>query len=271
MAQLRRWEDRCEDGRAEILTVIAEDDTDEGRRRIPLEVEVEIFEEAVAGESYYVPGDPSLGLDDPEHDPCGCHVYRRDPMRLVARYNGYCGAYGLGMVMAHFAERYNDALVDVDMTGGYGGPTLTALDQYRSARHSDGYRNINRDLVVDAGDKWRTKLGFVWNEANKAGAIEAVRAALHEDSVRVPSRAVVECLKQAVMDNKQRLAKPAGVHYEDFCNLGRALQVIRPTRTFADMRAPEIQAEDKLAAALKGYRPDYGVRRPGRASLKWRR
>ena len=252
--QLRRWERECEDPKLERYEIIGEEDTEEGRIRIPFAVDVEIYEEAVAGERYFAPCDPSLGVDDEQHDPCGLHVYARDPFRLVARYNGYCGAYGLGTLAAMLGERYNNALVDPDMTGGYGGPTLTALAQYRSKRHPNGYGWINQDRVQDRNGEWRTTLGFSWNEDNKAEAIEQIRNALRMDSVRVRSRAVVECLKQAVMDPKQRLVKPAGVHYEDLCNLGRALQVVHPHVPVRETKSPGQKAEEIFDRAL-GIKP----------------
>lgn len=268
MEQLRRWERECEEPKIEAIEIIGEEDTEDGRLRIPFVVDVEIYEKARFDERYYISADPSLGVDDEAHDPCGLHVYGRDPFRLMARYNGYCGAYGLGTLAAMLGERYNHALVDPDMTGGYGGPTLTALDQFVSKRHPDGYHAINKDRVQEKSGAWRSTLGFTWNEDNKAEAIEQIRNALRLDSVRVRSRGVVECLKQAVMDDRQRLVKPAGVHYEDLCNLGRAIQVVRPHMVAKTYKTPEQTAEEIFDRAL-GIRPSRAAQRR-KPALKWR-
>lgn len=268
LEQVRRWEQRCEEPKLEQVEIVGEEDTPEGRVRVRFGVEVEVWEKARPFERYYISSDPSLGVDDEEHDPCGLHVYARDPMRLVARYNGYCGAYGLGTLAAMLGEHYNGALVDVDMTGGYGGPTLTALAQYRSRKHPNGYHAINQDRVQERSGEWRTTLGFTWNEDNKAEATEQIKHALRMDSVRIPSLGVLECLKQAVMDNRQRLIKPAGVHYEDYCNLGRALQVLKPHVPARDLRTPQVRAEERFERML-GITPRRSVR-PKRPSLKWR-
>lgn len=250
ISQIRRMEELCREPERELLTIVAEEPTESGMQPVGLTVEVEIFEPERRGAKYYVPGDPSLGVDDPEHDPCGVHVYaypdERGPMRLVARYNGYVGAYGTGSIMAHLGERYGDALVDPDVTGGYGGPTLSALAAYRSHGHPNGYRNVNHDALPAKHGEYRTTLGFTMNPTNKAEMIEQIRNALRMGVVLIPSAAVLECLKNAVMDPVGRLVKPSGVKYEDLVLLGRALKVVHPHIPKAEIRNPAILAERKF-------------------------
>ena len=123
--------------------------------------------------------------------------------------------------------------------------------------------------MQEKNGEWRATLGFTWNEDNKAEAIEQIKHALRMDSVRVRSRGVIECLKQAVMDGRQRLVKPDGVHYEDLCNLGRALQVVHPHVIEKTYKTPEQTAEEIFDRAL-GIRPARRAH-PRKPTLKWRR
>ena len=235
-------------------------------------VRVEIHGNAKPGEPCYMPGDPSLGVDDPEHDPCGCHVYGTDPFRLLARYNGFSGAYGLGMIMGWMGERYNDALADPDMTGGYGGPTLTALREYRSEKHQFGYGNINRDTKSDGpAVRTRSTLGYTINQTNKAAMIEGVRMCLQHDSCIMPSRAIIDCLKSSIMDKLGRLLKPKGIHYEDLINFGRAINVVQPHWTDQDQRSREMQLDEFIDRELHGGMLPRSRRRVVVPKLRWRR
>lgn len=228
-AQLGHWLSRARDPLSEEnVEVYAEAYVDGGLKKVSSMGQLFVWEEPVRGADYVVTADPSIGVPDGEHDPCGAHVYRivdggKD--KMVGRYNGFLGAYGLAWLCCTVAEEYNDALVDPDMTGGYGQAFLTGCNEYRSARYPDGYPHISRDRVEDRpGSKWKQPYGYIQTHGGKADMIERVRVALIKDSVDVPSAATVRCLMSAVIDANQRLIKPRGVHYEDFVCLGRFLQ-----------------------------------------------
>lgn len=207
-------------------------------------VDVEIWETPRDDHVYYAFGDPSLGIDDPDHDPLGMHVHDMTEPALVARYNGFVGGYGLGALLAWTAEWYNDAVVWPDVTGGYAGPVLTALKQYRSERHPAGYHILGRDRRSSKDDP-EAKVGFSMTADNKAEALEAIRVWLRRqqqgvESFICPSRAVIQCLTRAVVDKHNRLVKPGSVRYEDAVLLGYGLRLLQQYgRQFAPVRPPE--------------------------------
>lgn len=228
---MREMKTHTRDPEDREYTVMAEPDAQNPQGLELMKLPVFEWWPAERDERYYVICDPSLGVDDPEHDPCGLLVVARRRPRVVARYNGFHGADPLGALAAILAEKYNDALVDVDMTGGYGTPTLSALKRYRSAKYRSGYPNINRSQQVDKGGKFRTVLGWTIDGDGKAEIIEAVRLELQKAKAGlmhcyIPSIGVVKCLQEAVMDKNGKLLKPRGVHYEDLICLGRALALL---------------------------------------------
>lgn len=236
---LERWLANCRDPiREELLMLPSEIETDTGLKIESAYGTVYIWEDAIPGEKYYVPGDSSLGIDDGEanpknneHDGLECQVIRRgwrsEKPGQAARYAGYCGGYALGHLMAILGERYNDAVVDPDTTGGYGQSVLRGLADYRSAKYPNGYPHINRDRGIDrSGRPFSKRLGFVVSPGNKADLIECVRHALLTDGIEVPSAETVKCLMEAIMDVKGRLVKQRGIKYEPFHCLARGYQLV---------------------------------------------
>lgn len=185
---------------------------------------VYIWEDAIAHAQYWVIGDSALGVPDGKHDKLGAHVYRLYPGRpaLVARYNGYLGGMGLGWLMATLGERYNDALVDFDATGGYGASVTSGLSRYRSEKYEHGYQHIARDMSeTKLFAEFDPRYGFTSNHASNAHMLSQLRVLMDSDVVDFWSAAVVKCFREAVVDDYGRLFKPPGVRYEDLTCSGR--------------------------------------------------
>lgn len=226
----KRWVQRCKPPMVETVVVQAEEDTEDGRHKVPVKVEVETWWEVEKDERYILVADPSAGIKDKRHDPGGLLVVSRANPRVIARYNGYVGPYGLGSLAGLLAKRYNRAQVDVDMTGGYGGPFLTALSDCR-------YGNIRRDVDPDKPGQMQARLGFRISSSNRGEIVGSIQQAILEDDILIRSRDVIDCLMNVVVDETGRPAGSKarrGRFDEDMICLGRALYLLsitpRPTK-----------------------------------------
>lgn len=253
-AQLERWLKRCRDPILEEWEVLREVTTPQGVARIEELVDVEIFAEYDPTETYLAVIDPSKGIEDLLHDPGGIHVYGMRRFHLAVRYNGYIGSYGLGILGAELAKRYGRALVDIDVTGGYGDATLTAL---RDA----GYGNIAHDTIPVAHGKARTTLGFTINANTRAQFTSAIQEALVAAAAghgyaTVLSQDVVRNLMDLTMDKNGKPITAPGRHDEDFVLLGRALwRLLRMGVPAPRTRKQETPRE----AGMKRYREEIGL------------
>jgi len=217
---LQRWMAKTADpgSRPDVL-IEAEQETDSGRVITKIQVRYDCWEPPEAGEQYLVICDPSLGIRDALHDPAAIHVYSRRNPRLVARYNDYLPGFALGNLAGFLAHKYNRALVDVDVTGGYGEPVLNALARMR-------YMNVNSDDYADKPGSLSKRLGFRITAANRSEMIGAIQRALLEDSIRVWSEDVVRCLMDVSIDPAGKVLAAPGKHDEDLICLGRAAHLL---------------------------------------------
>jgi hypothetical protein len=216
------WVPRCRaPEKTEIITVLGERDTEDGRIVTAVRVELLTWWGYEEDEKYFVLLDPSAGIKDKDHDPAALHVYARRKPRLVALYNGYVGAYGLGSLAAKVGARYGKALVDVEMGGGYGGPVLTALN-------AASYRHVAKDVDVDKpGVAPNLRLGFRVSHSNRGEILGSIEQAVLEDSIVIPSYDVVSCLLNVVVDEHDKVKAAPGRHDEHMILLGRALYLMQ--------------------------------------------
>lgn len=190
-------------------------------------VNVELYYPREPDESYWGLGDPSTGISDAKHDPAGIHVYSRRRPRLVARYEGYLAAWGMGVLLGKLGRYYNNATLDVETNGGYGRGSLRALkDRAR-------YTNINfRDLEEEPG-KFRTVLGWHTSLAMRGQFIAGIQQWLEERSEPlVRSAAVLSCLRNITVDQTGKYLAAEGRHDEDMILLGRALVLFQTRPDF---------------------------------------
>jgi hypothetical protein len=253
---LDRWQTRCRDGRTDRVIIQTETDGHDGRLMETIVVPCEVWHDAEPGEKYLLIADPASGTKSKHHDPAGLILVARKRPRLVARYNGYLSPYGLGNLASILAQRYNKALVDVDMTGGYGGPFLSGLGRYL---------NINRDTDPDKPGYVNPRLGFRITASNRGEIIGAIQQALAEDGIIIESSDVISTLRNVVLTvTKSGMSKyeaRAGKHDEDFIILGRALYLLS-TRPMKERLKP---LSGRLREALGVHAP-----RPVVSRLAWR-
>lgn len=262
--KLELWRKRCRPPKLEQITLSAERRTPDGDVLVPVRCMVEIFAPFDDEETYMGVLDPAtfLRLDHISGlvatdwtregsssrgvpDPCGFHLYARRKPRLVVRFSGYCGAYGLGSLGAIMARRYGNALLDTDLTGGHGKPTVTALTKA-------GYYHLNNwnPDVVHLGQGDRT-LGFSMTGSNRAQMIAAIQQALLDDALLCESEAAVRSLMEVVYvmtpSGKERPEASYGAKDEDMICMGRFLHLHGTTPI---PRRREVSTEEKLTKLL---------------------
>lgn len=243
---LDEMEAACREPHMESWAITREVDGDNGRDKVPHKVKVEVWEKAAQGERYYVPIDPSLGVDDKHHDPGGLHVRRVSDGSLVARYNGYCGAYGLGVLAAALARSYNDAVVDPETTGGWGGPVLTALSDC-------GYGNVAKQRKQVRPGEWETQLGFKTTDQTRPAMFSATQEWLRDwtrgiRECRCPSRGVIQSLRDLILDERNRPVAGPGLHDEDAILWGHGCKLLLRRKPVAP---PVVEPERRVTTLAK--------------------
>lgn len=234
--ELRRWADACESGELTEWKVSREVITAAGKRIVTETVEVESWEDYDAACVYRVIADPSLGIDDEDHDPGMAQVVNMTRGDQVARYRGYLGEYGLGVLCAALSKAYGGARVDPAVTGGYGSALLSGL------RASGCSSVVSHTTPGKAGAVDRTHIGFTENADSRAMFAAALREALQASQqggawLRLRCKADVMELMDLTMDAKGRTVHSAGMHDEAFVTLGRAATLLLPKS--AHHRVPE--------------------------------
>jgi hypothetical protein len=207
----------------------------EGMSKVVARVDLEVWRNH-RGERWYEDLDPSLGINADGFDPCGLHGSEWTTGDLGYRYNGYCGAYGLGRLAAGVGRQYGMALVDPETTGGYGGPCLTAL----SDAH---YGNVSQQPVETRPGEWEPQLGFQTTTATRPAMISAVQEWLRayragHKYARCPSRAVIDALRDFILDAHGKPIAAPGRHDEDVILWAQKLRKLAPGRRVAVVSAP---------------------------------
>lgn len=259
---LERWERNHE--RGDVRPFLVRDDA--GNQRSAL---VQLFSPFDPGDTYLLVADPSRGLGAP-YDPAGIQVWGRRSRALVARYgamkgvigSGYLPAYSLGNLAAQIGHLYGNALVDVEMQGGYGDSVMVALRQA-------GYSNFNRDVAPDRPATVDETYGFATSVATRPQWVAAIQEALDRckggdgDYLRMPSLDVALCLKGIVFDERGKPLAAHGRHDEDMILMGRALHIIldprrRPPPVFGASTGPNRidAAVNESLYGPRGRRPD---------------
>lgn len=257
VSRLQEWQRRpyVVDPETLRVSIRSEQTFDDGRHLIEKVCPVQVWEQPREGFSYLAVLDPSSGVKSKAHDPAAIHVYRWSgrPM-LVARYCDYLEPYGLGYLAGKLGTLYNRALIDVDVTGGYGANSITALSQQR-------YHNIVRDYHEASPGSLTPRLGFVITGVNRSEITTSIVRALEEDSVAIPSADVLSSLLGISVDEKDKwLATPNSArHDEDMICMGRALHLMGTLPT--PRTRPAEPAEERFRRRMGWPRKRKPVRR----------
>lgn len=267
-AVLDEMEAACREPHMESWAITREVDGDKGREKVAHKVQVERWEKASKGERYYIAVDPSLGINDERHDPGGLHVRRVSNGELVARYNGYCGAYGLGVLAAALARDYGDAVVDPETTGGWGGPVLTALTDC-------GYGNVARQRKEVQPGKWETQLGFKTTDQTRPAMFAATQEWLRDwtrgiREAKCPSRGVLQSLRDLILDERNRPVAGPGLHDEDAILWGHGCKLLLRRKPALTPRLEPEGRRTTLAKLLERDREESYPRKSELAVLRLR-
>jgi hypothetical protein len=252
---------KCEPFKIKAFRVMRESDTAEGRTHRDEQIEVEVLEDRDPEETYYIPLDASAGIDDDKHDPCCLHVWSRGTRglpRLVARYNGYIGAYGLGTLAAELARHYNHALVDPETSGGWGAPALSALA-------NSGYGNVAKAKRELRPGEWSVELGFKTSESTRPAMIGAIQEWIRAERDRSPIASirngeVIRCLQDIVLNEKGKPIAAPGLHDEDMILAGQSLRrlavrrriIVETKQSSAWVYVPRIKTLKDFISPSKG-------------------
>jgi hypothetical protein len=255
-ATLARWKARCVEPEVEMLEYQGEIDGGAGRRLEPRMVRLQVVDPPDFLDSYYIPIDPAKGIRDSKHDPDGIHVWSIRHNKLVARVNDYVGAFNAGVIGAILAKRYNNALVDVAMTGGYGEAVLTGL-------RVSGYWNINRQKYWDREQgAWASRLGYVEDEQFRGKIIGAIDRAIQTDSCVITIPDVIDSLIGCVVDENGRIVADTKNHDEDLVLAGAAqLFIGGQSAQVRIAEAPNLDIYEAVARS-QGRRPDAPLPEP---------
>lgn len=241
--KLEMWMKRKREPKVERVTILAERRTIEGDIVVPVTCAVQVFHDPDPEEAYvgvldaasFLRLDPITGIVAKDWtregssargvpDPCGLHIYARRKPKLVARFIGYCGGHGLGSLGAILARRYGNALLDVDLTGGYGEATVRALTD----SHYYYLNNFDRSAANPYGGGG--SLGFKMQARNRAEMVAAIQQALLDDSLICESEEAIKSLQEVTYvmtpSGKERPEASYGAKDEDMICMGRALHLM---------------------------------------------
>lgn len=261
-AELQRWLEACEDGAPVEWRVSRETITPQGKKVVAEVVDVETWEEFDPLCVYRVVADCSLGIDDGEHDPGEVCVWNMTRRTQAARYNGYLGEYGLAVLSAGLARRYGDALIDPDVTGGYGSAFLSGL---REARYERVHLNV---AEVPRGGLEPKHLGFTIGKETRREFVAAINEALlwsenGHPFITIRSREQVAELMDLVLKDEKPVTA-AGRHDESLSTFGRVCSLLSPEKPLQEIRIAESRQsprESGREAILKRMGFDPSVRR----------
>lgn len=282
MEKLDLWMKRRRAPRIEEIIISAERRTPDGDVLVPVRCKVEIFHDFDESETYAGVLDPATflrldlnGLVAPDWakegssargvpDPCGMHIYARRKPKLAMRFVGYSGAHGLGSLGAIMGRRYGNALLDTDLTGGHGTPTVRALT---AARYYQLHRFDPSATNPGGGDN---SLGFNMNATNRAEMVAAIQQALLDDALLCESEEAIKSLMSITYvmtpSGRERPEASYGAKDEDMICMGRFLHLHATT---ALPKARVITPQEKLSR-LFGRRMMIDQKKPQRPSVLWR-
>lgn len=204
-------------------------------------LDLEVWAKPQIGKTYWIVIDPASGTDDGHghHDPLGLLVLERGTGNLVARWNGYASPFSVGVLGAIVARQYNNAVVDVESADRWGVGVFDGL-------HASKYGNRAKELRQLREGEWVEDLGFKNTAQTRPQIIAAVQAWVDARRSGVkygncPSRKVIECLLDCILDEAGKIVGAPGIHDEDLILWGEGL---RRTVKLGGRMIPEIQPKE---------------------------
>jgi hypothetical protein len=229
MDELQRQFERARPGVKELIEVTREVPTTDGKVAVTELVDLEVWEKAKPNCIYKLILDTSMGIDDGRHDPANLNIVNMTEGRQAARYSGFVGELGSGVLAGLLSRRYNDGFVRVGTTGGYGDTCLTGLRLV-------GCRNIDtRDIVGKDGKLQRTMIGYKEDAGTRTAHATALidvfkSARMGAPYYQIQSPDDLAELIDLTFNSKDRVAPQSGLHDEALAVHGEAAMLLAPDR-----------------------------------------
>jgi len=231
-------------------------ESNDGAARDRIILPVEVFSHPKPGASYYFPIDPSAGVDDSRHDPAGMHGREIGSGDLAVRVVGAIPPYSMGVLAASLARQYNNGVVQPEVNDGFG---MTVLTGIRDSR----YGNIGYEMRELTPGQWSKEYGFRTTPKTRPGMMGAIQAWIESwrSGVRYancPSRAIIECLLDCIVDESGKPIAAPGLHDEDLILWGQGLRraVTRSGRHIPDIAPKPKTPDDEIMALVMGHDED---------------
>lgn len=174
-----------------------------------------VYEHPIDGDPYYVVGDPAKGIMDGHHDPDGMHVRNRRTGALAARLVSHIGAWALGNVMADMHFRYNLAVCDPLVTGGYGIATVQAM-------RKRGVGSFTRTRKEVRPGEWTEEIGSTETEKMRDQFVEAIEREILTGKLVCPAAEVIQSMMDCTVDANGKVVSVYKKHLpEDLSCWGR--------------------------------------------------
>jgi hypothetical protein len=183
-------------------------------------VPVEVFAEKKQGSKYYLPMDLASGIDDILHDWAGLLVTEFGSGDLQAQFTAPMEPYRMGILAAGLGRvGYGDAQVQPERNEWSLG-TLQALADAR-------YPNIGHENRALENGEWIREPGFRTDQKTRGAMISAIQAWIEAYRVGAPyarpSKKIVECLLDTILDEKNRPVAGPGSRDELMILWGQSL------------------------------------------------
>ena len=257
-APMDRLLERAVKGRTE--TVILREGNEDHADILPARADIERWLPFNPRHRYLITGDPSRGIDDGDHDPCELQVWDWTEPMLVCRFGmkdgrgGYLDEDSLALLADDLGREYGNALIDCEVTGGFGVQFYVRLRMLRYPNLAHDDRTLRPGVVEQS-------FGWTASPTTNGEIVAALVNGLNGATFQCWSADVVRQWKDVREDASGRpanVSRKARHHREAMICAGRALHWIQ---TKAAVVVPEKVADSGMHAVLRrefGRRIDFG-------------
>lgn len=155
-------------------------------------------------------------------DYCAASVVDRESGAEVASYHARIDPDLYGHDLARIGRLYNDALIAVENTGGYGVATLAVL--YREL----GYGNLYKRRRLDTKDRRESEsLGWDTSESTRPVMLDTLKARMRERPWEFKDEGFISEARTFVVNSAGRPAADSGCHDDRVMARAGALEVWR--------------------------------------------
>ena len=202
-----------------------------------------VWEAPLEGENYLISCDSSEGEE--ERDPQCAYVWKGSEPVIVAEWHGYVDRGELGDILYRLGKVYNDALIAVEVTGGWGNTPVEILRR----RH---YPHIYRRRGENRRGKKKSQLfGFDMNVVTRPLALDDLYQMIKTEEFQPRSANLMrECLT-FILNDRGKPAAQAGKHDDRVmaAAVGAHLWQTEPLAR----RGPRVTRERHVLSSVTGY------------------